>query len=222
MLLYVLKDLVFGLGGITPVVRLAERVVGVGAEGFVAGRDVDWFAQELGVALVDATAVDHETGAIVPAHAHDGARHVLVAAGDGDAGVVSLSTSDCLDAVGDDLARLQAEAHALVAHCDAVGDADGVVLPAQHALVLDGFFDFFAEVEEVIVAGIAFPPDGGDADMSVEDQYCFMPSSQPNRWEWVPRTVHSSLSAYRALQQRTAWPEHRESHVHVLTWSSND
>ena len=45
-------------------------------------------------------------------HAHDAARHVLVTAGDCDAGVVKLSTGDGLDAVCDDFSGLEGETHA--------------------------------------------------------------------------------------------------------------
>ena len=103
----------------------------------------------------------------MPRHPHDGARHVLVAPRDGDARVVGLRAGNGLDAVGDDLACLQAEPHSLVAHRDGVGDSDGVVLPAEHVEVSDGAFDFFGEVQEVHVARVAFPPDGGDAHVAV-------------------------------------------------------
>ena len=80
---------------------------------------------------------------------------------------MGLRTGHSLDAVGDDLACLQAEPHSLVAHRDGVGDSDGVVLPAEHVEVGDGALDFFGEIEEVHVAGVAFPPDGSDADVAV-------------------------------------------------------
>ena len=99
-------------------------------------------------------------------HSHDGAGHVLVTSGNGDAGVVSLGTSHRLDTVRDDLASLQAEAHALVAHCNPIRDTYCVVLPTQHALVLDGALNFFAQIEQVVVARVALPPDGGDANMT--------------------------------------------------------
>lgn len=90
---------------------MLEGVVDVGSRGFVAGRDVDGFAEELAVADCDGAAVDHEGGAVVAGHGHDASGHVLIAAGDGDAGVVVLGTGDGLDAIGYDLASLQGESH---------------------------------------------------------------------------------------------------------------
>ena len=69
----------------------------------------------------DAAAVDEDAGDVEPGHGHDAAGHVLVAAADGQQAVVVHAAGDDFDAVGDDLARHQAVAHALVAHHDAVG-----------------------------------------------------------------------------------------------------
>src|SRR5205807_726634 len=63
----------------------------------------------------DAAAVDEDTRHVEPGHRHDAAGHVLVTTADGQDAVVVHAAGDDLDAVGDDLARHQAVAHALVA-----------------------------------------------------------------------------------------------------------
>jgi hypothetical protein len=87
------------------------------------------------------------------------ARHVLVAAGQRDVGVVPLGAHDGLDRVGDQVARLQREAHAVGAHRDAVADADGVEAHADQPAPTTPFLHLSARVVEVHVAGVAFVPD---------------------------------------------------------------
>jgi hypothetical protein len=130
------------------------------------GDDVDLLVLErLGAAGLDGAAVDHQGRAVDAAHGHDDAGHVLVAAGDGDVGVVPLAAHDRLDRVGDDLARLQRVAHALGAHGDAVADADGVELHAQQARALHALLDLVVEVHQVHVARVARVPYGADAHL---------------------------------------------------------
>src|SRR5262245_25457709 len=88
------------------------------ADGLENGNDVE-------VALVagareDAAAVDEDARDIEPGHRHEAARHVFVAAAQGEEAVVVHAAGDDLDAVGDDLARDEAVAHALMAHHDPV------------------------------------------------------------------------------------------------------
>ena len=73
----------------------------------------------LRVARLDRAAVDHQRRPVEPRHGHDAARHVLVAAGNGDQRVVPLRAHHGLDRVGDQIARRQREAHAGRAHRDA-------------------------------------------------------------------------------------------------------
>ena len=70
-----------------------------------------------------------------------------------------------LDRVRDQVPRLQAEAHPVGAHRDAVRDADRVEAVADHPGVLDPGLDLCGEVHEVHVAGVALVPDRGDADL---------------------------------------------------------
>lgn len=80
--------------------------------GFIAGRDVDAFPEKVTVANRNGAAIDHDGRAIVASHSHDTAGHILVAAGKRNTSVMMLSTSDSLDAVGNDLSALQRESHA--------------------------------------------------------------------------------------------------------------
>ena len=109
--------------------RCAGDVLAVALEG---GDDVERVARCV-VPGADRAAVDHERGAVQPAHGHQAAGHVLVAAGERDVGVVPLGAHHRLDRVGDQVARLQRVAHALGAHRDAVGHADGVEAHADQA-----------------------------------------------------------------------------------------
>ena len=82
-----------------------------------------------------------------------------------DVGVVPLGAHDGLDGIGDQVARLEREAHAVGAHGDAVADADGVEAHADQSGGGDAFLHFRGKVEQVHVAGVAFEPDAGDADL---------------------------------------------------------
>src|SRR5262249_22539379 len=87
----------------------------VPADGLEDGDDVDVGAVRAD-AGEDAAAVDEDAGDVEAGHGHEAAGHVLVAAADGEEAVVVHAGGDDLEAVGDDLARDEAVAHALVAH----------------------------------------------------------------------------------------------------------
>src|SRR5206468_5383771 len=97
-------------------VQLAGLVL---ADRFEDGDDVDGPAVGPGAGQ-NAAAVDEHAGNVEPRHRHDATGHVLVAAAERQQAVVVHATGDDLDAVGDDLARHQAVAHALMAHHDPV------------------------------------------------------------------------------------------------------
>lgn len=84
--------------------------------------------------LADGAAVDHEEGPVVARGGHDDARHVLVAAGDADVGVVVLGAGDGFDAVGDDLAGLEGETHAWGVSY-ALKREDGGILPSPPMVI---------------------------------------------------------------------------------------
>ena len=117
------------------------------------------------VAGADRAAIDHQGGAVEPAHGDQAARHVLVAAGNGHQAVIPLGLHNGLDRVGDDVARRQREAHAIGAHRDAVADADGVEPHAHHPGRRHALTHSRRQFVEVHVAGIALVPHAGDADL---------------------------------------------------------
>lgn len=94
---------------------------------------------------------------------------VLVASRNGDVGVVVLRAHDGLDAVGDEVARLEAVAHAPGAHGDGVADPDGVEAEGHHAGLADAVPDGLGEAEKVHVAGVALVPDRGDAHLRLAE-----------------------------------------------------
>ena len=63
-----------------------------------------------------------------------------------------------LDGVGDDLAANQRGLHALVAHCDAVGDGDSRELARRAARRLHAFLGQAGEAVEVHVARAGLVP----------------------------------------------------------------
>ena len=110
-------------------------------------------------------AVHHQRRPVQAAHGDEATRHVLVAAGDRHVRVVPLRRHDRLDRVRDEIARLQREAHAVRAHRDAVAHADRVEPHPDQAGVGDAFLDLLGQRQQVHVAGVAFEPDAGDADL---------------------------------------------------------
>ncbi len=141
-------------------VDLAGDVFAIALEG---GDDVELLV--IDVARLDRAAIDHDRRAVEPAHGNQAAGHVLVATGERNVGVVPLGFHDRFDRVGDQVARLERIAHARGAHRDAVADADGVEAHADHAGGDDPFLHPLGEGVEVHVAGVAFVPDAGDADL---------------------------------------------------------
>lgn len=80
-----------------------------------------------------------------------------------------LGAHDGLNAVGDEVARLEAVAHAPGAHGDGVADPDGVESEADHAGLADAFAHGLGELEQVHVAGVPLVPHGGDPDLRLAE-----------------------------------------------------
>jgi hypothetical protein len=97
-------------------------------------------------------------------HGHDGAGHVLVAAGDADDAVEEVAAGDEFDRVGDDFAGDERGFHAFGAHGDAIGDGDGVELHRRAAGVADALLDGGGDVAQVKITRPDFRPGVGDAD----------------------------------------------------------
>ena len=77
--------------------------------------------------------------------------HVLVAGGHDDHGVEEVRAGDGLDRVGDQIARLQGEAHPGRAVRDAVADAGRAELVADEAGLVDRLAYSLAEPEDVLL-----------------------------------------------------------------------
>src|SRR5262249_4686755 len=139
------------LAGLVPADRLEDGDdVDVAAVGADAGQD--------------AAAVDEDAGDIEARHGHDAAGHVLVAAAEGDQAVVVHAPGDDLEAVGEDLTRDKAVAHALVAHHDAVGGGGRSEDLRHTAGGADALDALASEAVEVGVAGGDVAEQRGDAD----------------------------------------------------------
>ena len=95
------------------------------------GNDVARLA--LSKTRADGAAVDHQRRPVETRHRDDTARHVLVAARNGDERVVPLRSHHRLDRVGDEVSRRQRVAHALGAHREAVAHADGIEAETDQA-----------------------------------------------------------------------------------------
>ena len=79
----------------------------------VACADIDRFPQCFTISGFDGTTIYHYGRSVVPSERHDYAGHVLVTTGDRNAGVMVLGAGYSFDGVGDYLAGLKGEAHAL-------------------------------------------------------------------------------------------------------------
>ena len=67
--------------------------------------------------------------------------------------------------VGNQVARLQREAHAVGAHRDAIADADRIEPHANQPGGLHPFLDLGGQIQQVHVAGVSLVPHAGDADL---------------------------------------------------------
>ena len=133
------------------------------ADRFEDGDDVDVVALDAGTGQ-DAAAVDEDAGHVEPGHAHEAAGHILVAATDRQDAVVIHAAGDHLNAIGDDLARDQAIAHALVAHHDAVGCRGRTENLADAAAGADAFQPLARQPIQMGVAGRDVAMQVGHAD----------------------------------------------------------
>ncbi len=140
---------------------------GVRAHAFEDLKDGNFFGGAVGLlerAGGDAAAVEHEAGDVEAGEGHDGGGHVLVAAGDADDAVETVSPRHELDGVGDDFAGDQRGFHALGSHGDAVVDRDGVELHRRATGLANALLDGLGDLSQMEVAGADLGPCVGDAD----------------------------------------------------------
>ena len=142
---------------------VVDLVIGTGADRFEHRDDVEFLVAV--AAGQDGAAIDEDGRAVQSGDANHAARHVLVAAPNGDEAVKALAADDCLDRVGNDLARHQRVLHALGAHRNAVRDGDGVEDDRLAAVSVDAFGGIIGQFVDVHVAGRHHTPGRGDADL---------------------------------------------------------
>jgi hypothetical protein len=143
-------------------VSIVHLAHGVGAYGLVDVLDGH-------VAVVEApggdgAAVDDDAGNVEPEEGHRARRDGLVAADQAHDGVEHMAAADELDGVGYHLAADERGLHTLGAHCDAIGDGDGVQLHRGPAGLADALFYLLGEAPLVEVARHRLDPGVGHPD----------------------------------------------------------
>lgn len=171
MFLNIRDQLLLALVGI---VRVLEIIIEVSPMCLKRRGNVDRLLQKSGISWSDRATIYHQTWSIMPRHAHDYTGHVLVASCDCNARIVELSTCHGFDGIRYDLSSLQTKAHALATHSDAVRNANGVVLPSQHFLVLNRSFNCFTNVQKMHVARVALPPHTANAYLRIVLELVFI------------------------------------------------
>ena len=119
------------------------------------------------VSRLNGTAIDHQRWPVDASHGDQHTRHILVTARNGNIGVIPLGIHYRFNRVRNDVARLQRITHAVGTHGDAVTDTNGIETHANQAGGLDPLLDLRGQVVEVHIAGVALPPDAGDADLGL-------------------------------------------------------
>ena len=142
------------------------------------GYDIECATIHGGVARANGTAVNHQRRAVQSTHGHDRTRHVLIAPRERNISVVPLSTHHGLDAIRDQIPRLQREGHARRTHGNPVRHPHGVKLKAHHIRRLDAFRHFTRQVQQVFVTRVSLPPHRGHADLAPTTRDSFRQSSR--------------------------------------------
>mmetsp|Transcript_22425 Transcript_22425/g.51373 ORF Transcript_22425/g.51373 Transcript_22425/m.51373 type:complete len:268 (-) Transcript_22425:399-1202(-) len=154
-----------GVLGDLETLLLRDLVVHVLSVGLKGRHDVERVPGGGLMSRADGAAVDHDGRSVESREGDDAARHVLIAAGEGDESVVPLGPHGGLDGVRDEIAGLKGKTHARGAHGYTVGDSNGVETVSDHIRVHDSLLDQHAQVEEVHVAGITFVPHGTNSHL---------------------------------------------------------
>ena len=82
----------------------------------------------------------------MPSHGHNYSGHIFIAPGNSNTSIVELCASDGLDTVGYDFTSLETETHTLTTHSNCIRNANGVVLPTQHASSPDSIANGFTKI----------------------------------------------------------------------------
>ena len=106
----------------------------------------------------DGATVNKDRRAVQSSHAHQQARHVLVATADGNDAVVAHAAGYRLHAVGNYFAGDKGVLHALGAHGDAVGNRQHVINDALTTGHIGPFVNVFRQLVDVHIAGCHHAP----------------------------------------------------------------
>ena len=109
--------------------------------------------------------VDHDGRTVEPAHGHDTTRHVLVTTRQGNQSIVPLCTHGGFDRVGNQVARLEREAHTGGTHGNAIRDANGVESVSNKITANHTLLHVLRELQKVHVAWISFVPNRTDPNL---------------------------------------------------------
>jgi hypothetical protein len=142
---------------------LAGDVLTVGLE---SRDDIDRLSL-LGAAGLDGTTVNHDAGTVDTTHSNGNTRHVLVATGQADVGIVPLTVHDSLDTIGDNLSALEGVSHTGGTHRDTIRDTDGVESVGNETGLSDRLLDVGREIHKVHVARVSLVPNGRDTNLSL-------------------------------------------------------
>src|SRR6185312_17191843 len=99
----------------------------------------------------DRAAIDHKRGTVKPTHCDQTTRHVFVAAGYRNIGVIPLSAHNGFNRIGDQIARLKLEDHAVRTHRDAIAHTDCVETHSHESCCRNALFDAFRQLEKMHV-----------------------------------------------------------------------
>ena len=118
-------------------------------------------------ARLDRAAVNEDAWTVEPRQGHHAARHVLVAAANGNQAVKALCTGHGLDRIGDHFARHQRIAHPRGPHRNTVRNRDGIENHALAPGAVDTLAGILGQLVDVHVAGRHHAPCGCNADLGL-------------------------------------------------------
>ena len=144
-------------------ILVADFIIGMHPNSFEHGHYVNGPA--IKVSGENCSAINEDPGPIQARQSHHAARHILVAATDGDQAVKAFAAGNRFDGVGDDFAGHERILHAFCAHGDAIRNRDCAKYDCLAAGFVHALRDVDGELVDVHVAGRDHAPGGGDADL---------------------------------------------------------
>ena len=117
----------------------------------------------------DGAAIDEHSRPVQTRQRHQAARHVLIAAADGDDAIEPFTTRHHFDGIGDDFARDEGIFHSFGAHGDAIGNSDGVEHDGLAAGRVRAGRGVIGQLIDMHIARRHHAPGGGDADLALRE-----------------------------------------------------